>query len=72
MQVAHFADETAMRAAAARLRAAGLKVQVGRYTRDGAPRQLLMAGPYTAPDRLQVALATARKAGFSGARVRRR
>ncbi len=70
VQVAHFSDEGAMRAAAARLKAAGLSVRAGRYTRNGQPHQMLMAGPYKSPERLHAALAAARKAGFSGARVR--
>lgn len=69
VQVAHFFDPEAMRAATRKLRAAGLSVRVGRYSKGGTEYQLLLAGPYDAESKLHAALSVAHKAGFGGARL---
>lgn len=69
VQVAHFDNSSEMRAAADKLRAAGLSVRVGRYSRAGVPHQMVLAGPYDSKDQLRAALSVAQKAGFGGARL---
>ncbi len=69
VQVAHFSDPSAMRQAAGKLRAAGLSVRVGRYSRGGVPHQLVLAGPYDSETELHAALSVAQQTGFGGARL---
>ena len=55
---------------AERLRASGLPVRMGRYTKSGRQYQIVLAGPFGSAQELNSALQTARQAGFRDAFLR--
>ncbi|MEM1303134.1 MAG: SPOR domain-containing protein, partial [Pseudomonadota bacterium] len=67
VQVATYASSVAARADAQRLANAGLPTRVGKYTRDGQRREVIVLGPFNSASALNSALGTARAYGFSGA-----
>ncbi|RVT82688.1 SPOR domain-containing protein [Rhodobacteraceae bacterium CCMM004] len=69
VQVGTYADPANAQRATARLRAAGLPVRQGQVRRGGKVLRVVLAGPFA--DGGQRALATARRAGFSDAFLRR-
>ncbi|WP_147127412.1 SPOR domain-containing protein [Shimia ponticola] len=67
IQVATYASMAAATADAQRLANAGLPTRIGKYTRDGQRRQVIVLGPFTNASALNSALGTARSYGFSQA-----
>ena len=49
----------------------GLPMKIGVYTRGGTDYRMVLAGPFASTDGLRHALATARGAGYPGAKTRR-
>ncbi|MBR9841657.1 MAG: SPOR domain-containing protein [Rhodobacteraceae bacterium] len=71
VQVASYSDYDAAQSAARQVQALGLPVRIGTYERQGVTRRMVLAGPFGNADAAQGALAKARGAGFSGARLRK-
>ncbi|UWQ73193.1 SPOR domain-containing protein [Leisingera sp. M658] len=69
IRAATYADAGQAKAAAQRLAAAGLPVRLGAVSRKGQPYKVVLAGPFQADDQAAAALAKARNAGFTGARI---
>ena len=67
IQVATYGSMSAAQADAQRLANAGLPTRIGKYTRDGQPRQVIVLGPFTNASALNSALGTARSYGFAQA-----
>lgn len=58
-------------AAVARLRALGLPVRIGDYTKRGKTYRIVLAGPFADAGQLQAGLTSARRAGFVDAFTRK-
>ena len=71
VQVATFVDYDAAQSAARKVRALGLPVRIGTYERKGETRRMVLAGPFGDAGAAQGALTKARRAGFSGASLRK-
>ncbi|MCR8722969.1 SPOR domain-containing protein [Frigidibacter sp. ROC022] len=71
VQVGTFGKPANARATAARLKAAGLPVAMGKLTRGGKTLQVVLAGPFTSNAQLQSGLTIARRAGFRDAFARK-
>ncbi|MEM1234991.1 MAG: SPOR domain-containing protein [Pseudomonadota bacterium] len=67
IQVATYADMAAARADAQRLANAGLPTRIGKYTRDGQARQVIVLGPFASGQAITGALAQTRSLGFGRA-----
>jgi len=67
VQVATYASMAAAQADAQRLANAGLPTRIGKYTRDGQRRQVIVLGPFSSAGALNSALGTARSYGFTQA-----
>ncbi|MEL6913633.1 MAG: SPOR domain-containing protein [Pseudomonadota bacterium] len=70
IQVATFADMAAARRAAQGLANAGLPTRIGKYTRQGQRRQVILLGPFESTGALDQALRVARGQGFRRAFAR--
>ena len=70
VQAATYQDAQAAQAAAQKLRKQGLPVKIGRYTKHGKTRRMVLAGPFGSEKSGEKALSVAQKSGFSGAFLR--
>ena len=70
VQVATYASRADAQRVAQGLRARGLPMRIGVYTRGGTEYRIVMAGPFNSASALQRALSTVRGAGYSGASTR--
>ncbi|WP_254696877.1 SPOR domain-containing protein [Octadecabacter sp. SW4] len=70
VQVATYASRADAQRVAQGLRAQGLPMRIGVYTRGGTEYRIVMAGPFNSATALQSALNTVRGAGYSGASTR--
>ncbi|KIC08143.1 sporulation protein [Leisingera sp. ANG-M1] len=69
VRAATFADADQAKAAARRLAGTGLPVRLGTVSRKGQPYKVVLAGPFSDSGQASAALAKARNAGFSGAKL---
>ncbi|MEM6277198.1 MAG: SPOR domain-containing protein, partial [Pseudomonadota bacterium] len=67
IQVATYADMAAARADAQRLANAGLPTRIGKYTRNGQARQVIVLGPFETSQSIKGALTQTRSLGFGRA-----
>jgi len=70
VQVGSFGVAANATAAAARLKAAGLPVQISAITRNGKSLQIVLAGPFAGQEQVAMALAKTRASGFDDAFAR--
>jgi cell division protein FtsN len=70
VQVATYGSSDDAQVVAQRLRAQGLPMRIGRYTRNGQTYRIVMAGPFNSANQLSRALGVVRGAGFSNATTR--
>ena len=67
IQAATFADMDKARAAAQRLANAGLPTRIGKYTKDGQERQVILVGPFSTNGDVKSALEATVRLGFERA-----
>nr|WP_319949303.1 SPOR domain-containing protein [uncultured Shimia sp.] len=70
VQAGTYQDAQSAQAAAQKLQKRGLPVKIGRYTKNGETRRMVLAGPFGSQTSGEKALAVAQKSGFSGAFLR--
>ncbi|MEM1386470.1 MAG: SPOR domain-containing protein [Pseudomonadota bacterium] len=70
VQVGLFTTDAKARASAARIKALGLPVHLGRATHKGKPYLIVLAGPFNSSIALQTGLNAVQGAGYAGARTR--